>query len=239
MIKPEELVCDFCDGRAQLRFGTCTAYYDKSIVRIHDRPYYRCLNCHKMFMTETDSIDFTSAVRKAAHESLDRNTDDNNLEKQTAIETSCCVCSMGGLYWHIQQLGDDDVYLALCEDNIDDPPFVYTLYIVNRSGQESTAKMQTYAFTSDDDDLIQTDTCNKNFILPAKGFVKIENDDPGTFEFVTNFYFDLTDEDGRKRDSLSFSIPKYLSGLKKCNLPGLNKQGYVIFRSVIDFETSK
>ncbi|MFD2618380.1 hypothetical protein ACFSTF_13800 [Terrilactibacillus laevilacticus] len=130
-------------------------------------------------MTEEDSLVFRRSVQHKVGSDV----------KDTILTTLPirCVSNTKGMYWHIQRPFEKNVFLALCKDNLDHPPFVYTVYLINRSNETLVAKMQTYAFTSDDNDLIQTNVFEKNFELPAEGYTRIENDDIGALILALNF----------------------------------------------------
>lgn len=122
-------------------------------------------------------------------------------------------------------------FLAICKDRPDDPEgFVYTVYFVNDSASEiSTLFYETVAFTTMDDEFVQTNTYKKDLgnVLP-KSAIEIEQDDEESFEFSINFKFTL--RAGAFRKDMTFSIPKYMRGLNETgHIPVLNKPGRVIY----------
>lgn len=126
-------------------------------------------------------------------------------------------------------MDEDKIFMALCKDNLDDPPFIFTVYLVNQTDEKLNAKMSSWGFVSDDEDLITTTEAKKEFVVAERNYVKVENDDWASFDFTTNFFFTITYGTSNEVEKKVFTIPKYLWGLKiKTSIPVLNKQGYPI-----------
>lgn len=126
--------------------------------------------------------------------------------------------------------------MALCKDNLDHPPLIFTVYLVNTSDEKLKVQMSSWGFVSDDEDLITTTEAKKEFVVARNSYVKVENDDWASFDFVTNFFFTLSYETSNMVEKKVFTIPKYLWGLKETRISALNKIGHPIFSRKIIHE---
>lgn len=122
-------------------------------------------------------------------------------------------------------------FLAICKDSPHDPDgFYYTVYYVNASDTViENLTFESDAYVSDDDDLIQTSK-NRRLLgkVPRKGYVKVEEDDEGSFDYTINFNFKITYL-SRKTEHKSFTVSKYIQNGKEYScLPVINKPGYMI-----------
>lgn len=121
-------------------------------------------------------------------------------------------------------------FLAVCRDNMDNEnQFYYTVYFVNNSNEDiKLLAYETWAYMTDGDDLIETNLFKESLgPLSAKEFIKIENDDEGSFDFVINFLFKITYATGVV-DKKLFRIDKYLSnGVENMSIPLLNIPGHI------------
>jgi hypothetical protein len=125
-------------------------------------------------------------------------------------------------------------YLAVCKDRPNDPNrFFYTIYFVNVSDSEiEELHYETGAFLSDDDSLFQTSRHRRNLgKVPANGYVEVETDDEGAFDYEIDFSFKIQYSSGKKEKKI-FTIGKYFRNANALErLPVLNKAGYMIKES--------
>lgn len=126
----------------------------------------------------------------------------------------------------------DEVFMGICEDNLEDERFPYSVYLINQSSERIKVEMQNWGFTTDEIKVVRINKRKviKQFTLPAKSFIKIEVDNMESFKFSLVYCFTLYYEGSDRVERVSFTVPRYLLLPNyEVNLAILNSPGLKIY----------